>query len=56
MTTESGPTICNKPPTRCAAIGDLPVGLLPGNHDAATADSALMRLELPADSPRYVET
>lgn len=28
--------------------GDLPVGLLPGNHDAATADSALMRLELPA--------
>ena len=29
------------------SFGDLPVGLLPGNHDAATADSALMRLELP---------
>jgi DNA repair exonuclease SbcCD nuclease subunit len=25
----------------------MPVGLLPGNHDAATADSALLRLELP---------
>ena len=25
----------------------IPVGLLPGNHDAATADSALLRLELP---------
>jgi DNA repair exonuclease SbcCD nuclease subunit len=30
------------------SFGDLPVGLLPGNHDAATADSALMRLELPS--------
>jgi DNA repair exonuclease SbcCD nuclease subunit len=30
------------------SFGDLPVGLLPGNHDAATADSALQRLELPA--------
>jgi len=30
------------------SFGDLPVGLLPGNHDAATADSALRRLELPA--------
>jgi len=30
---------------RC--FGDVPVGLLPGNHDAASADSALMRLELP---------
>jgi DNA repair exonuclease SbcCD nuclease subunit len=29
------------------SFGDLPVGLLPGNHDAATADSALTRLELP---------
>ncbi len=29
------------------SFGELPVGLLPGNHDAATADSALMRLELP---------
>jgi DNA repair exonuclease SbcCD nuclease subunit len=28
------------------SFGDLPVGLLPGNHDAATADSALRRLEL----------
>lgn len=28
------------------SFGDLPIGLLPGNHDAATADSALMRLEL----------
>jgi DNA repair exonuclease SbcCD nuclease subunit len=25
----------------------IPVGLLPGNHDAATTDSALMRLDLP---------
>src|SRR5664279_1262227 len=25
----------------------IPVALLPGNHDAATADSALLRLELP---------
>jgi DNA repair exonuclease SbcCD nuclease subunit len=25
----------------------VPVGLLPGNHDAATPDSALLRLELP---------
>jgi DNA repair exonuclease SbcCD nuclease subunit len=30
------------------SFGELPVGLLPGNHDAATADSALLRLELPA--------
>jgi DNA repair exonuclease SbcCD nuclease subunit len=30
------------------SFGGLPVGLLPGNHDAATADSALLRLELPA--------
>lgn len=30
------------------SYGDIPVGLLPGNHDAATADSALMRLELPS--------
>jgi len=29
------------------SYGDIPVGLLPGNHDAATTDSALMRLELP---------
>ncbi len=29
------------------AFDGLPVGLLPGNHDAATADSALARLELP---------
>jgi len=29
------------------SFGELPVGLLPGNHDAATADSALKRLELP---------
>src|ERR1700760_4148663 len=29
------------------SFGDLPVGLLPGNHDAATADSALMRPERP---------
>jgi DNA repair exonuclease SbcCD nuclease subunit len=29
------------------SFGALPVGLLPGNHDAATADSALLRLELP---------
>lgn len=29
------------------SFGALPVGLLPGNHDAATADSALKRLELP---------
>src|ERR1700759_3354885 len=28
------------------SFGDLPVGLLPGNHDAASADSALLRLEL----------
>ncbi len=30
------------------AFAGIPVGLLPGNHDAATADSALLRLELPA--------
>jgi DNA repair exonuclease SbcCD nuclease subunit len=29
------------------SYGEIPVGLLPGNHDAATADSALLRLELP---------
>jgi len=29
-----------------SSFGDVPVGLLPGNHDAAGADSALMRLEL----------
>jgi DNA repair exonuclease SbcCD nuclease subunit len=29
------------------SFGGIPVGLLPGNHDAATADSALLRLELP---------
>lgn len=29
------------------AFGGIPVLLLPGNHDAATADSALLRLELP---------
>lgn len=29
------------------AFSSIPVLLLPGNHDAATADSALMRLELP---------
>ena len=29
------------------AFGEIPVYLLPGNHDAATADSALLRLELP---------
>jgi len=30
------------------SFGTLPVGLLPGNHDAATVDSALLRLELPS--------
>ena len=30
-----------------ASFGDIPVGLLPGNHDAATEDGALGRLELP---------
>jgi DNA repair exonuclease SbcCD nuclease subunit len=30
------------------AYGPIPVGLLPGNHDAATDDSALLRLELPS--------
>ena len=29
------------------SFGDIPVGLLPGNHDAATEDGALARLELP---------
>lgn len=29
------------------AFGKIPVGLLPGNHDAASADSALARLDLP---------
>jgi DNA repair exonuclease SbcCD nuclease subunit len=29
------------------SFGEIPVGLLPGNHDAATADCALLRLELP---------
>ena len=29
------------------SFGDIPVGLLPGNHDAATEDGALVRLELP---------
>jgi DNA repair exonuclease SbcCD nuclease subunit len=29
------------------SFAGLPVGLLPGNHDAATTDSALLRLELP---------
>ena len=29
------------------SFGDIPVGLLPGNHDAATDDGALRRLELP---------
>jgi DNA repair exonuclease SbcCD nuclease subunit len=29
------------------SFGDIPVGLLPGNHDAATEDGALSRLELP---------
>lgn len=31
-------------------FGDIPVFLLPGNHDAATEDSALLRLELPANA------
>jgi DNA repair exonuclease SbcCD nuclease subunit len=31
------------------AYGQIPVALLPGNHDAATDDSALLRLELPAN-------
>ena len=31
------------------SFGDIPVGLLPGNHDALTADSALLRLELPSN-------
>lgn len=30
-----------------SSFGDVPVGLLPGNHDAATEDGALARLELP---------
>jgi len=29
------------------SFAGLPVGLLPGNHDAASTDSALLRLELP---------
>lgn len=29
------------------SFGNVPVGLLPGNHDAATEDGALARLELP---------
>ena len=29
------------------SFGDIPVGLLPGNHDAATEGGALTRLELP---------
>ena len=31
------------------SFGDIPVGLLPGNHDAATEDGALARLELPGN-------
>ena len=31
-----------------SAFGDTPVFLLPGNHDAATEDSALRRLKLPS--------
>lgn len=33
-----------------ASFGAVPVGLLPGNHDAATEDSALARLELPPNA------
>jgi DNA repair exonuclease SbcCD nuclease subunit len=35
------------------SFGDLPVGLLPGNHDAATADPALLRLELAPSVSRH---
>jgi len=38
MTTASAVTICNKPGDALRSFGELPVGLLPGNHDAATAD------------------
>lgn len=37
------------------SFGGIPVGLLPGNHDAATEDSALRRLELPSNVSLLVE-
>jgi DNA repair exonuclease SbcCD nuclease subunit len=42
-----GPDTLQQTADALRSFGDIPVGLLPGNHDAATADCALLRLELP---------
>jgi DNA repair exonuclease SbcCD nuclease subunit len=42
-----GPDSLQQAADALRSFGDIPVGLLPGNHDAATTDCALLRLELP---------